>query len=284
MIHLVAPERKPRPRLDHFLAEKHPEHSRRRWAEQIRGGKVRVNGKPVRPSVPLNSGDVIEAEPPAPDAKPVAVRMDLDILYEDQDIVVVNKPPGLQVQPSRHEARSLVGALLAKYRRLPSQGGPERAGIVHRLDEGVSGVMVVARTEEAMIKLYKLFKFRLVEKVYRAWVHGEMKQPQMKIELPIAMHRREWKGGVSKKRGKPAVTLVTRLKVEAGKTLVEARPVTGRPHQIRIHLAAVGHAIVGDATYGSPEAMDRILLHAARISFVHPGSGRKVTFEAPVPW
>jgi 23S rRNA pseudouridine1911/1915/1917 synthase len=281
MIRLVAPDRKPRPRLDHFLAETHPEHSRRRWADQIRDGKVRVNGKPVRPSLPLNAGDVVEAEAPEADAKPVAIPIELDILYEDKDVVVINKPAGLQVQPSKHEARSVVAALLAKYRKLPSQGGPERAGIVHRLDEGVSGVMVVARSEEAMIKLYKLFKFRLIEKVYLAWVHGALKDPQMKIDLPIAMHRREWKGSVSKKRGKPSVTLVTRLKVEADRTLVEARPVTGRSHQIRIHLAAVGHPIVGDKTYGSPVEMDRILLHAARITFVHPGSGRKVTFEAP---
>jgi 23S rRNA pseudouridine1911/1915/1917 synthase len=283
MIRLVVPQVEVRPRLDQFLAKHEPAVSRRRWAEQIRTGRVTVNGKPVRPSAPLNPGDVVEAEAPS-EVQVSAIPVDLDIIHEDPQIVVINKPAGLQVQPSKHEARSVVSALLARYKHLPSQGGAERAGIVHRLDEGVSGVMVAARTEEAMVKLYKLFKFRLVEKVYVAWVHGAMKDAQMKIELPLAMHRREWKGGVSKKRGKPAVTMVKRVKVEGERTLVEARPITGRPHQIRIHLSAAGHPIVGDQTYGSSEKLDRILLHAWKITFVHPGSGRKVTFEAPRPW
>jgi 23S rRNA pseudouridine1911/1915/1917 synthase len=264
-------------RLDVFLARRRPERSRRRWEREVREGRVRVNGRWARPSLSLRAGDVVEAQEEA-EASAEAPAVGLKVLYRDEDLLVIDKPAGLQVQPSKYDARSVVAGLAA-YGPLPSLGGPERAGIVHRLDRDVSGVMVVALSERALRSLYRQFKERRVKKVYRAIVHGKLPRDTVRIDAPLAMRKRQWKGKVSRK-GKAAVTLVRRLKVEGDRTHVEAEPVTGRPHQIRIHLASIGHPIVGDTTYGSSERIGRVLLHARSLAFTHPSTGRQVRFES----
>jgi len=264
-------------RLDAFVASNLTAVSRRRIAAAIRDGRLRVNGHRARPGQAVQAGDriagTVERREPRVRPSPLKLR----ILFEDEHIVVIDKPPGMLVQATRFEGeRCVAAALLARYGEVPSLGGPDRAGIVHRLDREVGGVMVCARTETALRGLSKQFRERTIEKEYRAMVEGRVERDEFEIRAPIDLARREWRVKVGK-GGKPALTRVRVLKRGVDRTEVAVFPVTGRPHQIRAHLASVGHPIVGDPVYGHP---GRLSLQAVRLSLTHPVSGNRMTFRS----
>lgn len=272
------------PRLDRFLAAAVPEVSRREWERRIRAGLVRVNGRPQRPSFPLRLGDTVEWTESAPvPTRTTSPPADPVIVHQDSEMIVLLKPAGLLTQSNRFETRSVASFLLRRFGPLPSLAGPERAGIVHRLDRDVGGIMIAARTEAALRSLQEQFRRRQVTKVYLAQVEGELPDGRWHvIDLPLAVRKRTWKVYGSKRRGKPSRTEVRCLASHEGRSLLEVRPVTGRSHQIRVHLASIGHPIVGDRLYGGPPDSGT-RLYAWRIEFRHPATGAMRSFSAPLP-
>jgi 23S rRNA pseudouridine1911/1915/1917 synthase len=237
-------------------------------------------------------GDVLHARPPAPipcTALPEA--LPLEVLYEDEDLIVVDKPAGLVVHPGPGHLRgTLVNALLHRCGDLAGIGGVLRPGIVHRLDRGTSGVLVAAKHDQAHLALADQFREHRVERVYLALARGTPGEASGRIERPIGRHHRDRKRmSVSTRAGRPALTAwsVRRRYPASGATLLEVRPETGRTHQIRVHLASTGLPIVGDTVYGRSRgkafAITRPALHAAVLGFDHPRSGERHRFEAPLP-
>jgi len=277
-------------RLDQFLRRELPEHSRAFLQKLIEQGDVRVNGKPSKPSHTVHTGDEvgIEIPPPRPlDARPEEIP--LDVLFEDSDLIVVNKPAGLVVHPAAgNQEHTLVNALLHHCRgELAGIGGVERPGIVHRLDKGTSGCIVVAKTDFAHQALVAQFKSRGVKKIYRAVCWGKLERPSGRIETMIGRSERDRKKMSARvARGRPAVTDYRVLKQLPDFALVELHIHTGRTHQIRVHMAHIGHPVVGDATYGNAKskiAVARVMLHAYKLGFTHPRTQQFVEFTAPVP-
>ncbi len=274
-------------RVDRFLARQLPDRSRAQVQELIREGRVRVDGATVKPSYRLVAGDRVVAQVPPlerPALRPQAIP--LDILYEDDDVLVVNKPAGLVVHPAPgHESGTLVNALLA-YDPTLAQTDTERPGIVHRLDKGTSGLIIVARNPAALQHLQREFKARRVEKTYLALVEGHLQPPQGLIDAPIGRHPRQRRRmAVLAQGGREAQTEYHVLEYLDRYSLVEVHPLTGRTHQIRVHLAAVGHPVVGDRVYGHRRQhldLDRPFLHAWKLTLTLPG-GEKRTFVAPLP-
>jgi 23S rRNA pseudouridine1911/1915/1917 synthase len=223
-----------------------------------------------------------------PSPQPLAVEAEaipLCIVYEDQDLLVVDKPAGLTVHPAPGHARhTLVNALLAHCADLSGVGGVLRPGIVHRLDKDTSGLILVAKNDRAHAGLSRQLKERTVEKVYLALVRGRMERPEGVIEGAIGRDPRNRKRMAIVEGGRAARTAYRVREFLDGTTLVEVAPSTGRTHQIRVHLAAAGHPIVGDALYGKPsDIIGRQFLHAYRIAFRHPADSRSVEFESPLP-
>lgn len=268
----------------------------RRWIE---AGCVQVNGRSVAPSRRVAPGDRVEAEPPEPVAADLAPEpIPLEILYEDADLVVVDKPADLVVHPAPgHPRGTLVNALLHHCGDLAGIGGVLRPGIVHRLDRGTSGVMVVAKSDTAHLALAAQFQAHTIERIYRAFARGLPGEEEGMAEAPIGRHPHDRKRmSVIARHGRPARTRwrVERRFPRSGVALLEVRPETGRTHQIRVHLAARGLPLLGDPVYGGRGGRDRRLvllaqrlgrpaLHAAVLGFVHPGTGESVRFEAPLP-
>ncbi|MCA9503122.1 MAG: RluA family pseudouridine synthase [Spirochaetaceae bacterium] len=261
----------------------------RRWIDE---GRVRIDGEPVRPSRRLDVGDTIEADPPEPVATellPEAIA--LVVLYEDASLVVVDKPAGLVVHPAPgHPSGTLVNALLHHCGDLAGIGGVLRPGIVHRLDRGTSGVMVVAKDDAAHQHLSRQFAEHSIERVYRTFVRGLPGADSGRIDRPIGRHPRDRKRmSVETRAGRPSITRwhVVRRFPAAGTSELEIRPETGRTHQIRVHLSSAGLPIVGDVVYGRARGAEarlgRPALHAERLGFVHPVSGAWLSFEAPLP-
>src|SRR5512143_3599521 len=282
-------------RLDVFLAQASGL-SRARVQDLIERGAVLVDGHPQKPRHALRIGERVTVA--VPDPEPLALTPEpipLDILYEDEDLVVLNKPAGLVVHPGAgRTSGTLVHALLAHCRDLPGIGGVERPGIVHRLDRETSGVMVVAKSETAHASLSAQFKNRVVRKRYLALVHGEMRHEAGRIEAAIGRRENDRKRmGVRARGGREARTAYRVLRRLPGMTLIEAGLETGRTHQIRVHLAHIGHPVVGDAVYGGrrgrhPAAPDgsraeRQMLHAWRLGFRHPRTDAWLEFTAPIP-
>ena len=283
-------------RLDLFLAERVTAVSRTRIQELIREGNVRVNGSAAKVSHRLAAGEEIEIRVlprPAPVAQPED--LPLELLYVDDDFVIVNKPAGMVVHAGAgHSRGTLVNALLHRLGSLSASGGALRPGIVHRLDRETSGAMVVARNDKAHEHLAEQFRSRNVQKIYLALVHGKMPRDSGTITLPISRDaRRRTRMTARASRGRHART-DWRIVARADHcTLVEAVPHTGRTHQIRAHFAAIGHPIVGDKLYGAPRGLrigkadfplpERNFLHAARIGFSHPTGGAWVEVHAPLP-
>jgi 23S rRNA pseudouridine1911/1915/1917 synthase len=278
-------------RLDRHVAARLdiPRNQVQRW---IQDGLVHVGGRPAKPSYPVAQGDAIDCSPPEPvDDRVQPEEGDLRVLYEDTDLVVLDKPAGLTVHPGAgRPTGTLAHHLLARYPEIVGVGGPGRPGIVHRLDQGTSGVMVVARTAAAYHRLARAFAAREVNKRYLAIAYGEPKPASGMIDAPIGRHASKRTEMTVRKDGRPARTGYRTLVARAGISLVELDLATGRTHQIRVHLKHLGHPLVGDPLYGEarwkalpkpvqPTLRDfpRPALHAWRLGF----EGRE--FEAPVP-
>jgi len=285
-------------RLDVFLANREPDLSRSALQRLITDGRIRINDQAVKPSQKIKPGDRITLEIPRPE--PLEIKPEpipLEILYEDDSLLVLNKQAGLVVHPAPgHWSGTLVNALLHHFDRpdgsLSTIGGKERPGLVHRLDKETSGVMVVAKTDQAHRSLAAQFKLHTITRVYEALAWGVIKKAEGVIDLAIGRDTKERKK-FSARTAKPKSSatgykVIRRLGKQA--TLVELFPKTGRTHQIRVHLAALGHPVLGDPTYGGRKvkALDlitipRVMLHARTLGFVHPSTGRSLTFTAPRP-
>lgn len=284
-------------RLDVYLKERLPEFSRGALQRLIESGHVRVNGHHTKPTHLPRPGDrIVVSEPPPEPAEALPQDIPLDILHEDDDVVVVNKPPGLVVHPAAgHADGTLVNALLHHCAgRLSGVGGVARPGIVHRLDKDTSGCLVVAKHDRAHLALAEQFAARTSHKVYQAIVCGAMRAEAGEIRAEIARHPSHRKRmAVVGGGGREALTGFRVNERLRGATWVEATLHTGRTHQIRVHFQHAGHPLVGDDVYGKrPNARlaeitgyraPRQLLHAWRLGFEHPGTGAAVEFEAPLP-
>jgi 23S rRNA pseudouridine1911/1915/1917 synthase len=273
-------------RLDVFLSRVLPSLTRSRVKRLIDDGHVSVPGERVKPALRLEAGQRVTVDLPASapsraEPEPIA----LDVLYEDRDILAVNKPAGMTVHPAPgHYTSTLVNAILAHCKDLSGIGGVLRPGIVHRLDRDTSGVILVAKNDAAHNALARQMKDRSIEKTYVALVEGTPKPPQGVIEAPIARDPRHRQRMAIVEGGRDAVTAYRVVERFAGVSVVEAKPKTGRTHQIRVHFAAIGHPIVGDKVYGKRSPLiDRQFLHARGISFDHPRTGERMRIEAPLP-
>jgi 23S rRNA pseudouridine1911/1915/1917 synthase len=275
-------------RLDQFLHRRMPEFSRSRIQEWIKGGRVLVNGVPVRPSYLIRAADAVGVEPadPAP-LRATAEAIPLRILYEDDDVVAIDKPAGMVVHAGAGvHSGTVVNALLHRFDALSGIGGTERPGIVHRLDRHTSGVLLVARNDRAHQALAAQFAGRQIEKVYIALVHGVVKQEQGRIDRPIArdpVRRTRMTARLS--AGRAAWSEYRVLRRYDRFTLLEVKIGTGRTHQIRVHLASAGHPVAGDSVYGAPKDSGhaRFFLHAHRIRFRSPSTGETLTIVSDLP-
>jgi 23S rRNA pseudouridine1911/1915/1917 synthase len=277
---------RPGERLDVFLSRAVAGLSRSQARRLIDDGLVTVDGTPERPSYRLPGGARVAATlPPTEETEAAAERIPLTVIYQDEDVIVVDKPPGLTVHPAPgHRSGTLVNALLALDPGLAALRDRIRPGIVHRLDRDTSGLLVVARNEGARDGLIRQLKQREVSKTYLALVQDVPQPPQGTIEAPIGRHPRNRKKMAVVAGGREAETRYRLRETVDGFALLEVEPVTGRTHQIRVHLAAIGHPVVGDAVYGKrSEFVGRQFLHAWRLAFDLPSSGRRVEFESPLP-
>ena len=274
-------------RLDRFVAEHCPDLSRARGAALIRQGHVRVNGAPARPSHPLRAGDLVEVTVPPPAPAAIAPQpMALTVVYEDRGMLVIDKPAGLTVHPGPgHPDRTLVNAVLALAPHIQGIGGEHRPGIVHRLDKDTSGLIVVAKTDAAHASLTRQLKERRVRKTYLALARGVLRDDAGAVDAPIARDPRRRQRMAVVLGGRAARTEWRVVRRYDDCTLLEASPVTGRTHQIRVHLAHLGHPLVGDALYGKPSPLvGRHFLHAARLGFLLPPDEQEWReFEASLP-
>ena len=282
-------------RLDTFLAAALPGHSRSQLQKLIKDGHV-SGVKGLRASTPVKAGQRFVVDLPAPEpATAVAEDLPLTILYEDADIVVIDKPAGMVVHPGAgHSSGTLVNALLHHVDDLSGVGGELRPGIVHRLDRGTSGVMIAAKNDAAHQELSRQFHDREVEKEYIALVWG-LVQAGKRIDAPIGRDPNDrQKMSTRARRARNAVTRVTWALNLRGVSLIHVAIATGRTHQIRVHLSAIGHPIVGDPTYGgvhrhvaddvrAVQRLERPFLHAASLTFTHPTDKRVMEFESPLP-
>lgn len=278
-------------RLDRFLQERLPEYSRTLLQQWIRGGRVRVAGAAAKPAMLLGGAETVEVEPAPREplrAEPEAIP--LDVLYEDANVAAINKPAGMVVHAGAGcRAGTLVNALVHRFRSLSGVGGELRPGIVHRLDRCTSGVMLVAKNDAAHRHLAAQFSGRTIEKVYLALVHGAVQRDHGRIEAPIARDPvRRVRMTARLGRGRGALTEYRVLRRFERFTLLEVRIGTGRTHQIRVHLAAMGHPVAGDRLYGAPAKVEgrpplgRVFLHSRRIRFADPAGGAPITVEAPL--
>jgi 23S rRNA pseudouridine1911/1915/1917 synthase len=273
-------------RLDQFLAGREGVLSRTRAQDLILTGNVRLNGAIVRPSYRVQAGDQIRLS--LPEVTPAALAPEaiaFDVLYEDADMLVLDKPAGLAVHPAPgHEAHTLVHGLLARYPNLPGIGGERRPGIVHRLDLETSGLLMVAKTERGLAALSAQLQRRTVKKGYWALVKGAPADREGVIDAPIArdpVHRQRMAVVAG---GRAARTHYVCLAALDGFTLVLAMPETGRTHQIRVHFAAIGHPIAGDPVYGGrADFLDRQFLHAGLLRFARPADAEMIELSAPLP-
>jgi 23S rRNA pseudouridine1911/1915/1917 synthase len=282
-----------RQRLDRYLTARGGWGSRSQVQRLIAGGHVRLDGRPARAGTILRCGQMIEVQAAPPVPPPTGVEPEaipVDVLYEDDWLLVINKPAGMVVHPAPgHWRGTLVSALLHRW-RVPRPGlDPLRPGIVHRLDKDTSGVLVIAKDADTLAALATQFRARQVEKQYVACVWGRMRDQRGTITGPIGRHRVHRKRMAIRAGGREAVTRFVVLHRSDDVTFVRLFPQTGRTHQIRVHLAALGHPIVGDAVYGRARRRDsqtliqRHALHAERLAFRHPHSGVRVDVTAPLP-
>ncbi len=292
-------------RFDHFVSESLPEYTRSAIVRMIRIGRIKLNDSTTKPGHRLRLQDHITGSLPeeisSDTSEPLPEPLEIDIVYEDDCFIVINKPPGIVVHPAPgHSSGTLVHGLCHRYPEIKRAGPPGRPGIVHRLDKGTSGLLLVAKTEKARLQLSELFKSRHVEKTYLAFVYGNPDNTG-RITLPIARHKKDRKKmaiPVDPAQGRDADTAWEVVSRFNSICYLRLRIKTGRTHQIRVHCASMGHPIVGDTTYGfknpsramqlDPETANlartakRQMLHAWKITLPHPETGIETTFEAPL--
>lgn len=276
-------------RVDRALAETLADRSRAEIQRLIARGEVRVDGHRIVPSTRLGAGQVVTLPAvarPAPDPGPQAApELELDVIYADEALIVVDKAPGRVVHPAAgHGGDTLVNALLARFPELGARFEGERPGIVHRLDRDTSGVIVIARTPAVANALRAAFKARAVDKVYLALARGRVDPPAGVIDAAIGRDPKRRQRMAVLPGGRPARTRYRLIGDAHGVSWLELRPESGRTHQIRAHLRAIGHPVLGDPVYGrSSRRIGRTALHAWRIGFEHPVTARRIEFEAPLP-
>jgi 23S rRNA pseudouridine1911/1915/1917 synthase len=288
-------------RLDQFVADSDLSLSRSHVKKLIEERNLLLNDQPAKPSTHLKAGDLVSCILPEP--QPLSLEpepLPLTILYEDPSVIVIDKPAGMVVHPAAgNPSGTLVNALLYHCKDLAGINGVLRPGIVHRLDKDTSGVMVVAKDDEAYHHLMKQFKNRTVKKVYLAVAYGKFTQDEGRVDAEIGRHPSQRKRmSVHTRRGRPALTLWRVRERLDGFALLEIHPQTGRTHQIRVHLSSVGHPLLGDPLYGRKgrpgatqdpvlrgylERLGRQALHAHRLGFIHPRTGERVEFVSPMP-
>src|SRR6516225_367476 len=304
---LTVPDDSDSVRLDRFLVSVLPQFSRSQIQRLIKDGFVKVSGLGAKVNQPVKPRLIVTVDVPDPtDPAPQAEALNLPIVYQDRDIAVVDKPAGMVVHPAAgHASGTLVNALLHHIDDLSGIGGEKRPGIVHRLDRGTSGLMVIAKHDAAHEELSRQFQDREIEKEYIALVWGEVMAGR-RIDAPIgrdpvnrkkmsAVKEAAGSGHAKARRSREAVTRIVSAE-HFGRTLTLAHVAiyTGRTHQIRVHLSAIGHPVVGDSLYGGVHRrvagdlravthLDRPFLHAARLAFRHPIDGKRMEFEAPLP-
>jgi 23S rRNA pseudouridine1911/1915/1917 synthase len=285
-------------RLDRLLSERLqvPRNQIQQW---IRSDRVLLDGRPVKASHSVVSGEILECDPPVRDlARGIEPESgELEILHQDPDLVVIDKPAGLVVHPGAgRDHGTLVHRLLSRFPEIGEVGGPGRPGIVHRLDKDTSGLLVIARTPRAYEAMTKAFAERRVDKRYLALVYGTPKEASGSIEAPIGRHPNRRKEMAVHSAGRPALTLYRTLGARSGISALEVNLATGRTHQIRVHLKSVGHPLVGDPVYGEArwKGLDKAVqgplrrfsrpaLHAWSLEFEHPGSKEILKMETPLP-
>ena len=274
-------------RIDQFLQASLPIYSRSRLKDWIRTGRVLIDGASAKPAHILHGGERIDVNPaPLTPLSATAEDIPLDILYEDDDVVAVNKPAGMVVHAGAGaHTGTLTNALVHRFGTLSTVGGAQRPGIVHRIDRYTSGVLLVARTDAAHLNLARQFASRTIEKTYIALVHGRVPIDTGRIVKPISrdpIHRTRMTARLT--TGRTALTEYKVVRRLEKFTLLEVHIGTGRTHQIRVHLASIGHVVAGDKLYGAPAGpASRFFLHAARITFESPSTGQRITVEAPLP-
>ena len=277
-------------RLDRFLAKLKPELSRSRIQRLIASGDIQVNDASGKASCKLRRGDVVSFQKPEPllPKEVLPESISLDVLYEDESLIVIDKPAGMVVHPGAgNPDHTLVNALLAHCSGLSGVGGEKRAGIVHRLDKETSGCIVAAKDDATHLALAKDFADRKVEKIYLALARGRLKESKGEISLSIMRHplNRKKMTATPSTRGRPARTDYEVLAECKGFSLVKCVLHTGRTHQIRVHLSSLGHPLLGDKVYGKGGSITcrRQMLHAWKLGFAHPQRGEFLRFEAPIP-
>lgn len=288
-------------RLDQFLSETNLKLSRSQAKNLIQKHLISLNQKPAKPSAHLKAGDIVSGTLPHPESLSLEPEpLPLTVLYEDSSLIVVDKPSGMVVHPAYgNPSGTMVNALLYHCKDLAGINGVLRPGIVHRLDKDTSGVMVVAKDNEAYHHLIKQFKNRTVKKVYWAIVYGSVRGDEGLIDSDIGRHPSERKRMSTRTRkGRPAITRWKKIEEFESATLLEIFPQTGRTHQIRVHLSSIGHPILGDPLYGRKgrpgaihdpilrrcvKRLNRQALHAQRLEFTHPRTGERIQFSSPLP-
>ncbi len=284
----VTPEEEGK-RLDRLLADRFPGISRERWKRAIEEGDVTTAKKKVASSYRPSRGETVTCRLPElkeshhPEPEPIP----LSVLYEDDWLAAIDKPAGMVVHPAHgHTSGTLVNAILHRYgKQLSDDWDPVRPGIVHRLDRDTSGVMIVVFDDAVRRAMQRLFRQHEVERVYDVIVWGDFTAPRAVIELPIARSGVNRKKMVVREDGKPAITCVEKIKGNGRITHLQCKLVTGRTHQIRVHLSHIGHPVVGDPLYGGRRGTGKLpcqLLHASRLSFNHPVTKEEITFESPL--
>ncbi len=274
-------------RLDAWLAGQRPELSRSHIQRLIEQGRATLNGRAAKASARLEGGEEVDLV--LPETAPVALAAEpipLAVVYEDDDLLVIDKPAGLVVHPAPgHPSGTLVNALLARWRTFKGLKGDLRPGIVHRLDKDTSGLLMVAKTDAAMLKLTGQIKDRRVKKEYLALVEGRLEPRQGRVEAPVGRHPSQRQQMAVVRGGRNATSHYTVEAYFRDFSLVRVKPVTGRTHQIRVHLAFTGHPVAGDTLYGRSRVpgLPRQFLHATRLGFHQPTSGEWLELESPLP-
>lgn len=272
-------------RIDKLLATLIPSKSRSSWQKLIKQGNVTIEDSSIKPSYKVTPGERIDIEVPErfDSRELVPQRLPLEVVYEDSSIIGVNKPDSMVVHPGPgHQEGTLANGLIYRYPDLPRLPDPTRPGIVHRLDKNTSGILVIARTDHAFRDLKSQFKDREVGKEYFALVAGKFEENSGLVDAPVGRSSKDKTKMTVKLGGKEARTKFQVINRLSDSTLLKVKPLTGRTHQIRVHMDYIGHRILGDSYYGGP-SYKRLMLHSKRLKLTHPKNRKKVTLEAPTP-